>query len=111
MLENNNQSADSTILNRMLEAGVHFGHQKAKWNPKMKPYVYTIRHNVHIIDLEKSIVKFEEALDLLKKDIDDGKKILFIGTRVQDKKISLSLTCSSVRRSIPFKSLSITDVK
>ena len=69
----------------MLKAGVHFGHKKSKWNPKMEQYVYCIRDNVRIINLQATIEKLREALKFIKKISKDGGIILFIGTRRQAK--------------------------
>ena len=73
-----------TLAEEMLKASVHFGHKKSSWNPKMKPYIYGIRNNIHIIDLEKTIEKLEKALEFIEKIVKDGGKILFVGTRPQD---------------------------
>lgn len=75
------------LLLKMLKAGVHFGHQRSKWQPKMSPYVYTIRHNVHIIDLEKTAEKLQEAQEFLQDILKKGKKILFVGTKKQAKEL------------------------
>ena len=73
-------------VEEMLKAGMHFGHQSSKWHPKMKPYIFTVRNGVHIIDLMKSQKKLEEALEYLKKAVMDGKTILFVGTKIQAKR-------------------------
>ena len=75
----------STIvsMNYLLEAGVHFGHQKRRWNPKMKEYIYTTRDDIYIIDLQKTVKKLEEAYQALKKIAEDGGKVLFVGTKKQ----------------------------
>lgn len=65
----------------MLKAGVHFGHQTRYWNPKMKPFIFGARNNVHIINLEKTVPMFNEALDELKKIAARKGKILFVGTK------------------------------
>jgi small subunit ribosomal protein S2 len=70
-------------MKKLLEAGAHFGHQTKLWNPKMKPYIYGARNNVHIIDLEKTIVKIEEAYAALREIVTRGGKVLFVGTRKQ----------------------------
>lgn len=75
----------------MFKAGLYLGHIKSRWNPKMAPYIFTVKNGIRVIDLEKSIAKFEEALDFIKKSIEEGKKILFVGTRIQDKDIVRSL--------------------
>jgi small subunit ribosomal protein S2 len=67
----------------LLEAGVHFGHQRRKWNPKMKPYIYNERNGIHIIDLQQSAKKFQEAADFLISIASKGKKVLFVGTKKQ----------------------------
>lgn len=71
------------LAEEMLKAGVHFGHKKSRWNPKMKPYIFGLRNNVYIIDLEKTIKELERALDFIKDIIKNKGKILFIGTRPQ----------------------------
>lgn len=68
-------------MKSLLEAGVHFGHQTRRWNPKMSPYVYTARNGIHIIDLQKTVQKTKEAYDALKKLTGQGKKVLFVGTK------------------------------
>ena len=70
-------------MNYLLEAGVHFGHQKRRWNPKMKEYIYTTRDDIYIIDLSKTVKKIEEAYDALKKIAENGGKVLFVGTKKQ----------------------------
>ncbi len=70
-------------MNYLLEAGVHFGHQKRRWNPKMKEYIYTTRDDIYIIDLQKTVKKLEEAYDALKEIAAAGGKILFVGTNKQ----------------------------
>jgi len=70
---------------KMTEAGLHFGHRTSRINPKMKPYIYGVRNTVHIIDLEKSAEKFEEALEFIKKLISENKVLLLIGTKIQVK--------------------------
>ena len=70
-------------MRKMLENGVHFGHQTRKWNPKMKQFIYTAKNGVYIIDLAKTQAKLEEAYDALKKMAEDGGKILFVGTKKQ----------------------------
>ncbi len=67
----------------MLDAGVHFGHQTQRWNPKMKPYVYTDRGGIHIIDLQKSVVSARAAYDFVKETAATGVKVIFVGTKKQ----------------------------
>ncbi len=70
-------------MNYLLEAGVHFGHQKRRWNPKMKEYIYTTRDDIYIIDLQKTAKCLEKAYDALKKIAEDGGTVLFVGTKKQ----------------------------
>ena len=74
-------------FNQMLDAGVHFGHLKRKWNPKMAPYIFMERNGIHIIDLHKTAAKAEEAVAALKQIAKSGKKILFVATKKQAKDI------------------------
>jgi small subunit ribosomal protein S2 len=73
-------------IEEMLKAGMHFGHRTSKWHPKMKPFIFTQRNDVHIIDLTKSRVMLETALNFMKKFSEEGKVILFVGTKMQVKK-------------------------
>ena len=68
-------------MNYLLEAGVHFGHQKRRWNPKMKEYIYTTRDDIYIIDLSKTVKKLEEAYTALKNIAEAGGKVLYVGTK------------------------------
>ncbi len=70
-------------MNYLLEAGVHFGHQKRRWNPKMKEYIYTTRDDIYIIDLQKTVKKMEEAYEAIKQIAEAGGKFLFVGTKKQ----------------------------
>ena len=70
-------------MKQLLEAGVHFGHQTRRWNPKMAPYIYTERNGIYIIDLQKSVGKVDEAYDAIKDCVANGGKILFVGTKKQ----------------------------
>lgn len=76
-------------MRKMLENGVHFGHQKRKWNPNMKPYIYTAKNGVYIIDLNKTQDQLQKAYDALKKITEDGGKVLFVGTKKQAQAIIL----------------------
>ena len=73
----------------LLEAGVHFGHQAKRWNPKMKEYIFTTRDEIHIIDLQKTVEKIEEAYAELLKACENGGKVLFVGTKKQAKEASI----------------------
>ncbi|SFR96000.1 30S ribosomal protein S2 [Anaeromicropila populeti] len=70
-------------MKQLLEAGVHFGHQTRRWNPKMAPYIYTERNGIYIIDLQKSVGKVDDAYYAIKNIIADGGTILFVGTKKQ----------------------------
>ena len=70
-------------MKQLLEAGVHFGHQTKRWNPKMAPYIFTTRNGIHIIDLQKSVGKVDEAYNAISKIVRDGGTILFVGTKRQ----------------------------
>ncbi len=70
-------------MKEMLDAGVHFGHQTQRWNPKMKPYVYTARGGIHIINLQKSVVRANKAAEFVKSIAADGGKMIFVGTKKQ----------------------------
>ena len=70
-------------MKQLLEAGVHFGHQTRRWNPKMAPYIFTERNGIYIIDLQKTVKKIEEAYNFLRSVATDGKSILFVGTKKQ----------------------------
>jgi len=70
-------------MKQLLEAGVHFGHQTRRWNPKMAPYIFTERNGIYIIDLQKTVKKAEEAYNFIKEVAEEGKEILFVGTKKQ----------------------------
>jgi small subunit ribosomal protein S2 len=70
-------------MKQLLEAGVHFGHQTRRWNPKMAPYIFTDRNGIYIIDLQKTVRKFEEAYNFVRDISVEGKDILFVGTKKQ----------------------------
>ncbi|MBR1453559.1 MAG: 30S ribosomal protein S2 [Lachnospiraceae bacterium] len=70
-------------MKQLLEAGVHFGHQTKRWNPKMAPYIFTTRNGIHIIDLQKCVNKVDEAYNAMSKIVRDGGTILFVGTKKQ----------------------------
>ena len=70
-------------MKQLLEAGVHFGHQTSRWNPKMKPYIFGARNGIHIIDLQQTIKLFDEASRFMSNAAAQGKTILFVGTKKQ----------------------------
>ena len=76
-----------TNFQELLDAGVHFGHQKRKWNPKMAPYIFMEKNGIHIIDLHKTVVKIDEAATALKQLARTGRKVLFVATKKQAKDI------------------------
>ena len=70
-------------MKQLLEAGVHFGHQTRRWNPKMAPYIYTERNGIYIIDLQKTVKKLEEAYSFVREISANGGNVLFVGTKKQ----------------------------
>jgi small subunit ribosomal protein S2 len=70
-------------MKQLLEAGVHFGHQTKRWNPKMKPYIFGARNGIYIIDLQKTVRYFKSAYSFIKETVEKGDKILFVGTKKQ----------------------------
>jgi len=83
----------------MLKAGVHFGHLSSRWHPKMQPYIYGIRNGVHIIDLEKTALKLQEAQDFIKKIVSNNGTILFLGTK---KQIQSVIEKEATRAGVPY---------
>ena len=75
-------------MSYLLEAGVHFGHQTKRWNPKMKEYIFTSRDDIYIIDLQKTVKKIEEAYAALKEIAANGGKVVFVGTKKQAQQAS-----------------------
>lgn len=70
-------------MSYLLEAGVHFGHQTKRWNPKMAEYIFSVRDDIHIIDLQKTVKKLEEAYDVVHEIAENGGKVIFVGTKKQ----------------------------
>jgi small subunit ribosomal protein S2 len=87
----------SVTMKELLEAGVHFGHQTKRWNPKMKEFIYGQRNGIYIIDLQKTIKVFKEGLNFMKGLSENGKEILFVGTKKQAQDIvrDAALRCES----------------
>jgi len=87
----------SVTMKELLEAGVHFGHQTRRWNPKMKEYIFGQRNGIYIIDLQKTIKNFKEALQFVRSVAESGKQILFVGTKKQAQDIirDYALKCES----------------
>jgi small subunit ribosomal protein S2 len=82
-------------MKQLLEAGVHFGHQTKRWNPKMKPYIFGARNGIYIIDLQKTVALFEEAYHFIVNVVSNGGKVLFVGTKkqAQDSMLAESKRC------------------
>ena len=70
-------------MKALLETGVHFGHRTRRWNPKMKPYIFTERNGIHILDLQQTIVLIEEAYNAIRDTVAAGGDVLFVGTKRQ----------------------------
>jgi small subunit ribosomal protein S2 len=70
-------------MKALLETGVHFGHRTRRWNPKMKPYIFTERNGIHILDLQQTIVLLEDAYNLIRDAVAEGRQVLFVGTKRQ----------------------------
>lgn len=70
-------------MKQLLEAGVHFGHQTRRWNPKMAPYIFTDRNGIYIIDLQKTVQKVEEAYNFVRETVANGGTVMFVGTKKQ----------------------------
>jgi len=73
----------SISMKELLEAGVHFGHQTKRWNPKMKPYIFGARNGIYIIDLQKTVRYFKSAYSYVKESVEQGNSVLFVGTKKQ----------------------------
>ncbi len=93
-MENN-----TSLQQQLLEAGVHFGHLKKKWNPKMLPYIFAEKKGIHIIDLNKTVDHLQESAAAIKQIAKSGKKIMFVGTKKQAKEI---VTESARKVNMPF---------
>ncbi|MFH1643356.1 MAG: 30S ribosomal protein S2 [Patescibacteria group bacterium] len=95
-----NKSKFGLDADEMFKAGLHFGHKKSKTNPKMKEYLYGVRNGIHLINLEKTIEKFEDALSYIKSIVSEGKTVLFIGTKIESrdlvKKVAQECGCPYV---------------
>ncbi len=77
------QEPPPLTMKSLLEAGVHFGHQKRRWNPRMRQYIFTHRNGIHIIDLQKTLRMLEEACEFISDTVSQGKKVLLVGTKKQ----------------------------
>ncbi|HEX2222628.1 MAG TPA: 30S ribosomal protein S2, partial [Thermoanaerobaculia bacterium] len=74
-------------MKELLEAGVHFGHQTRRWNPKMKPYIFGKRNGIYIIDLQKTLKLFNQVVEVVRQMAGEGKRILFVGTKRQAQEV------------------------
>jgi len=83
-----------TNFQELLDAGSHFGHLARKWNPKMAPYIFVERNGIHIIDLHKTVVKIDEAAEVLKEMARSGRKVLFVATKKQAKDVVAEMAAS-----------------
>ncbi|MFZ5559816.1 MAG: 30S ribosomal protein S2, partial [Patescibacteria group bacterium] len=81
--EKDNSIVSEELAQKMLEAGVHFGHKKSNWNPRMNQYIYGVKNNIYIIDLEKTMKELEKAINFIKEIKKNNGKILFVETRPQ----------------------------
>ena len=81
------ENVTGLTIKDLIEAGLHFGHQTRRWNPKMRPYIFDKRNGIHIVDLTQTIVKLEEAAKFLRDTVIDGKKVLFVATKKQAKEV------------------------
>ena len=86
-------------MKALLEAGVHFGHRTQRWNPKMKPFIFTERNGIHIIDLQQTLVRLEEAYNLVRDTVAEGGTVVFVGTK---KQASENLTQAAQRCGMPY---------
>jgi small subunit ribosomal protein S2 len=86
-------------MKALLEAGVHFGHQTRRWNPKMRPYIFTERNGIHIIDLQQTVSRLDSALDYVRDSVSNGDQILFVGTKKQARDV---IETEAKRCSMPF---------
>ena len=86
-------------MKELLEAGVHFGHRVKRWHPKMRSYIFTERNGIHIIDIQQTIKRLEEATELIGEDISGGGMLLFVGTKKQAKE---NLAEAAVRCGMPY---------
>ena len=86
-------------MKQLLEAGVHFGHQTRRWNPKMAEYIFTERNGIYIIDLQKTVKKLEEAYKVIKEVAENGGEVLFVGTK---KQAQSSVKEEAMRCGMPF---------
>jgi len=94
-----NNSTSVVPMKSLLEAGVHFGHRTRRWNPKMKPYIFTERNGIHIIDLQQTIAHLNKAYDVVRDTVSSGGIVLFVGTKKQSQD---SLVAEAIRCGMPY---------
>ena len=86
-------------MKQLLEAGVHFGHRSRRWNPKMRPYIFTERNGIHIIDLQQTIRNLQKAYDMIRDISAEGGTVVFVGTKRQAQE---NVASQAMRCSMPF---------
>jgi small subunit ribosomal protein S2 len=86
-------------MKALLEAGVHFGHRTRRWDPKMKPFIFTERNGIHIIDLQQTITRLEQAYDLVRDTVAEGGTVVFVGTKKQAQE---NLAAAAQRCGMPY---------
>jgi small subunit ribosomal protein S2 len=89
----------NVTMKSLLEAGVHFGHRTQRWNPKMKPFIFTERNGIHILDLQQTIVRMEQAYNMVRDTVAEGGTLLFVGTKKQAQE---NLGAAAERCSMPY---------
>ena len=89
----------SVSMKALLEAGVHFGHQTRRWNPKMRPFIFTERNGIHIIDLQQTVGRLEAATDFVRDTVSNGQQVLFVGTK---KQAQATIETEAKRCSMPY---------
>ena len=89
----------SVSMRQLLEAGVHFGHQTRRWNPKMKPFIFAERNGIHIIDLAQTVQRLDVALDAVRETVAHGDQVLFVGTKKQAQE---PITAEATRANQPY---------
>ena len=98
-LSKENKQNQMSLLKEMFEAGVHFGHQTKFWNPKMKPFIFGAKNKIHIINLDKTVAMFDEALKFVKQSVRNKGSVLFVGTRDQASEIICE---EAIRSGMPY---------
>jgi small subunit ribosomal protein S2 len=89
----------SVSMRQLLEAGMHFGHQTRRWNPKMRPYIFAERNGIHIIDLAQTVKRLDSALDFVRETVARGELVLFVGTKKQAQE---PIAAEAIRANMPF---------